>query len=138
MQADAGIFPSGPRASEVARGGPCLASGNPPRGRPSGRAGGRAKPLQQTEGMGQVERVERLRRQLSLLPGRSSDRAHAREPAVSTQVLANLAHRVPRPDRRIARTPPPTTTRGLKRKQLSAVLTPLVTALSEALPIEPI
>src|SRR5438105_3515446 len=41
---------------------------------------------------------------------RCCDRAHTREPAVGPQVLANLPHRVPRPDRGVARTTPPTTT----------------------------
>src|SRR5205823_5855521 len=68
MQADAGARPSGSGRLRWLAADPALRQG--PAARPSsGRAGGRAKLLQQTDGMDQLERIEHLVRQVSLLPG---------------------------------------------------------------------
>src|SRR5205085_6852263 len=91
VQADTGARPSGSGRLRWPAAYPALRQG--PAARPSsGRAGGRAKLLQQTDGMDQLERIEHLVRQVSLPgPGDANVPKHAHgDAALSSESPADV------------------------------------------------
>jgi len=68
---------------------------------------------------------------------RSSQRAHRNKTAVGPQVLPDLAHRVPRPGRRVSRTATPPAPRHAQRQQPPAVLAALVPASLKCRRVQP-